>query len=412
MRAWKMLFVVALLSIPQLARAAEAGEAAGNQLIGRDKINQQRAHDLTRDLLCVLLDSHIQQLRDNKLTDLSLFADLTEMRGRLDELAGKGYMMAVIKTLVAAETATDDEREKLHLQARKQMHTVLLKLLAERERLRLRRKQAELIERLIEMIAKQRETRGATQTLRGDSEQAILVVSSSQGEVKTLYDDFAETLDEVASWAGELGAVAAESKRILTKEKVDESLVSAHDELAGRRFTEAATEQQKVIDGLERVMTEVRRLEDPSWINEDVVEAIKELIKEQEEIREQTRTAELSDQKADALVDAQSLVQQKLQRLQNQISSSERAASLVDRAESSASQARESLFIKESEKAVEQEGRVIGALTELQKEIENQLSGIASGLSAEEYEALADELGKTREQLETAKAAADPEAAR
>ena len=72
MRTWKVLFVVALMSIPQFSAAAETGTASGDQLLGRDKLNQQRARDLTRDLLGVLLDTQIQQLRDNKLTDLPL----------------------------------------------------------------------------------------------------------------------------------------------------------------------------------------------------------------------------------------------------------------------------------------------------------------------------------------------------
>ena len=55
--------------------------------IDRYKVNQQRARDLTTDLLSILVDRQMQQLEDNRLTDLPQNEDLKTMRGRMGLLA-------------------------------------------------------------------------------------------------------------------------------------------------------------------------------------------------------------------------------------------------------------------------------------------------------------------------------------
>ena len=72
--------------------------------IDRYKVNQQRARDLTTDLLSILVDRQMQQLEDNRLTDLPLYEDLKSMRGRMGQLA-KSKMPDVIELLVNADIA-------------------------------------------------------------------------------------------------------------------------------------------------------------------------------------------------------------------------------------------------------------------------------------------------------------------
>ena len=76
-------FLALILSFT-IAGAAVAQQApAGPDVINRYRGRQERARELTSDLLSALLQSHIQQLEDNKLTDLPLYKDLVDMRARM-----------------------------------------------------------------------------------------------------------------------------------------------------------------------------------------------------------------------------------------------------------------------------------------------------------------------------------------
>ncbi|MBT4013710.1 MAG: hypothetical protein HOF15_15500, partial [Planctomycetaceae bacterium] len=108
------------------------------QLIDRYRVNQQRARDLTSDLLAILVDTQMLQLEDNRLTDLPLYEDLKTMRGRMQELA-RSKMPDVIELLVQADAADPKDRKAIMNTVHLRMRQVLRDLLRERERLRLRR---------------------------------------------------------------------------------------------------------------------------------------------------------------------------------------------------------------------------------------------------------------------------------
>ena len=82
------------------------------QLIDRYRVNQQRARDLTSDLLAILVDTQMLQLEDNRLTDLPLYEDLKTMRGRMQELA-RSKMPDVIELLVQADAADTKDRKAI-----------------------------------------------------------------------------------------------------------------------------------------------------------------------------------------------------------------------------------------------------------------------------------------------------------
>jgi len=139
-RAITLSVVAATLALP-----CAATYGVGVDAVTRDRTNQERARQLTADLLSALLDAHVQQLEDNGLTDLPLYQDLLQMRGRLGDLAMQ-VMPEVIDLLNAADAARaePDKHKDFYRQARSRMRQVLVRLLAERERPRLRRQQAEL----------------------------------------------------------------------------------------------------------------------------------------------------------------------------------------------------------------------------------------------------------------------------
>ena len=370
--------------------------------IDRYKVNQQRARDLTTDLLSILVDRQMQQLEDNRLTDLPLYEDLKSMRGRMGQLA-KSKMPDVIELLVKADIAKPSERQELMAQVHSRMRGILRDLLRERERLRLRRQQAELIERIGEIVIQQKATLDNTLTLSTAQEQLVLSTIDSQKNVAVLVDAFGETLELVQDWTGELGKLATECKNVLEANEVKKLLEQAEAQLEATDFNDAAKTEKEVVTVLEGILLKIRRFEDPAWIDSDATEAAEDILTAQETLKEELETVDPDDDtKIDELVHAQNLIREKLQRLENLVANDENAAELIERAQEAAMEAREEIFEGEIEAAMDEQEEIIGTLAELQEQLNTTTSLLDPDLSSEEYTEIANALEEVRETLETA----------
>ena len=380
-----------------------AGPSLADRLqIDRYKVNQQRARDLTGDLLSILVDRQMQQLEDNKQTELPLYEDLKSMRGRMGQLA-QAKMPDVIELLVKADIARPSERQELMTQVHVRMREILRDLLRERERLRLRRQQAELIERIGEIVIQQKSTLDNTLTLSTAQEQLVLSTIDSQKNVSVLVDAFDETLELVQDWTGELGKLATECKNVLETNDVDKLLELAESQLEETKFDEAAKTEKEIVTILEGILLKIRRFEDPAWIDSDATEAAEDILTAQETLKEELETVDPNDDiKIDQLVQAQNLIREKLQRLENLVANDENASELIERAQEAAMEAREEIFDGEIESAMEEQEEIIGTLAELQEQLDIQTNLLDPDLSSEEYTEIAAALEETREKLEAA----------
>lgn len=358
---------------------------------------QQRAKQLAERLITRLLELQLQRMRDNGLTDLPLFKELSSMRGRIGKIA-QGHMPRVQKTLAAAVLADGARRKQLLTAAQGEMQAILRRLIVERELVRARRQRAELIERIGEIISSQQNAHQRTSKLGDSDEQAMLAAIDQQNTTKTLFQQFQQTITTVASWSGELGAAAAEARRVLRASDVSDKLDLAARQLELTKFRDAAAVQQAIIEELRRIEIVIHKLQDPAWIGKDIARAVKEMIEEQEALRKKSRA--FSGDDPFALLEEQTLLQEKLGRLTGKlVVVGERAAMLALRAEESASKARQEIFDDDIPAAVNSQGGVIGALVELQSEIVNHDGRISRSMSAMEYKRLAAQLGLLRKGL-------------
>ena len=370
--------------------------------IDRYKVNQQRARDLTTDLLSILVDRQMQQLEDNRLTDLPLYEDLKTMRGRMGQLA-KSKMPDVIELLVKADIAKPSERQELMAEVHSRMRGILRDLLRERERLRLRRQQAELIERIGEIVIQQKATLDNTLTLSTAQEQLVLSTIDSQKNVAVLVDAFGDTLDLVQDWTGELGKLATECKNVLETNEVVKLLKQAEAQLEATDFNDAAKTEKEVVTILEGILLKIRRFEDPAWIDSDASEAAEDILTAQESLKEELETVDPDDDiKIDELVQAQNLIREKLQRLENLVVNDENAAELIERAQEAAMEAREEIFEGEIEAAMDEQDEIIGTLAELQEQLNTTTNLLDPDLSSEEYSEIGDAIEEARKTLGTA----------
>ncbi|MGY8731532.1 MAG: hypothetical protein ACKVK0_05310, partial [Pirellulales bacterium] len=404
---YQEFWLMALLAFSQPAFSQQATAIApqktpiktDRQLIDRYRVNQQRARDLTSDLLAILVDNQMLQLEDNRLTDLPLYEDLKTMRGRMQELA-KSKMPDVIGLLVQADAADPKDRKEIMNTVHLRMRQVLRDLLRERERLRLRRQQAELIERISEIVLKQRNTLQTSLMLTTAEEQLVLTTIDSQKNVSVLVATFHETLNLVADWTGELGVLAKKCSEVLTANKIDLLLVQAESQLNSTEFVNAVATEKEIIAVLESILVQIRRFEDPAWIDSDATQAADEIISAQEALKAKVEDIDPEDtQQVDALVEEQTVIREKLQRLESLVAGNPKASDLLERAEEAASEARQEIFDGEMEKAVEQQEEIIGTLAELQDELESPTNLLDPDLTSEQYEEIADTLSAVGEKL-------------
>ena len=101
------LLQAAVLSATVLISAASVSAAETNgdsRIIARQRGYQQRAHRLMRELIDGVLWTQLQQLEENQMVALPIYADLTDMRERSSDLVDK-EMVGAVALLTKAQAA-------------------------------------------------------------------------------------------------------------------------------------------------------------------------------------------------------------------------------------------------------------------------------------------------------------------
>jgi hypothetical protein len=379
--------------------AASNGSPETSREAYRQKSKQSRAHQLTVDMIGTVLSAQLQQLEDNQLSDDPLYGDLKDMSGRMNAVAEE-HMSEVVKMLSEAMDNPQADRAGLMKLARKRMQEVLDRLLYERDLLRQRRMQAALTGTLRIMISKQETTRAATLKLKTAGEETIISIAGSQQEIVVLFKDYKSLLNTVSGWAGELGAIGAEAKRLLRDSGVDASLGKTTGAMLATKFDQAGEFQQEVIDGLEGLLRSIRQLEDPASIEEDMIDAVQLLMEEQEALMAKTKASDLDkDAEMEPILEGQTLLVQKLRRLSGVVAISDRMETLSRMAEEHADLATSTLFEAEKKLTVDHQNKVIGSLAEMLVELENWAGRLDKFLTAEEYHKLYEMLTSLRGEM-------------
>ena len=362
------------------------------------RADQERAQSLARDMLTNLLDSNLQQLRENLLTTTPLYQDLKTLRDRMNELANED-MADVVDLLTRSLSATGPERTELVGRAQARMRQILVRLLAEREKLRIRRKHAQLMDMISEVLQKQIDTRDQTQILTARDEQAALDVKGSQKTVNDTYASLSSALQEVSTWSGDLGAAAAAAAHMLSDQKVGPQLSAALDNLVALRFPQAVTAQNQVIASLQKVLAELRKLTAPASERAEALALIRQLLQQQQGLRDRIKPIPLTADVVDAFYKEQAGIQQKIQKLYALVPDSSRTTPLMTRADAAAGAAGQAIFNTDKPTTLDQQDRVIGALAQLEKEIQQQIAQDNKPKSADELAHEAHQLAQAREQV-------------
>ena len=284
-----------------VARIALGVETDG---LRRKQQAQEKARLLATELVANVLDIQITQLEENGLTKLPIFADIKSMRGNVDGMVDRD-MQAIIEALVKLQDGKPAERTKKFNEVRGQVREVVVKLMAERQKLFRRMQIQKIALQVQQLINMQTKTHKVTIKIpekpRTEQETLALNTIEDQSDVRQLYFVLVDTLTDVSTWGGTAGAGASDGLRILKVAQVADELTKAGESLGKADYAVAGESQIKVIKGLKLLLEKLE--ETQGLINSDREAAMKlvnELMKKQEKLREETKKADLDPAKPES----------------------------------------------------------------------------------------------------------------
>ena len=403
------------LSVLVLAITAAPALAVDKLDLRRKQVDQQRARAMAQKLVATAIDQQLSQLEDNGLTDLPIYKEIQSMQTNIGGLVEE-EMAGVVDILLDAQSLkTTDEREAKFVEARTAIRNIVLKLAVERQKLLKRLKTAEIAEQAKRLIRLEGEALTTTKSLPEEAqtrrEQLTVQTIEDQRDVRELFLHLVETLSDVSEWGGPLGDGAVRGLRILKAAEVGQHLDRASRELETTRYAAAAVEQATVIAGLKKLLEEIQHTQGVlSSDNQSLLDTVKQLAEQQQELREKVEQADLSDlAQTNELINEQKAIQEALQDLATQLPEDARAEAHLESAIESAEEAGEEIFSNEKDDAQDSQREVEGQLAALEEQL---MLGPQQDLQNKTAEELAEVVrGLEEQKADLQQAAAQQEAA-
>jgi hypothetical protein len=245
--------VLSLLSLAVLVLLLSPARAVEEDQLRRSQQSHEKARELTSRLVSTIFDIQLRQLRENGLQDDPLYGEIRLMRENIDGLVDE-ELEEVVHLLIKAQQGDRASRLANFEAAREKSRDVVLRLVAERQKLLRRLKLARLgeqVRQLISLETRARETTtGLNQRPDDERERAVLATIQDQRDVKGLFLELVEAMGEVSTWDGAAGAGAADGLRILKTAQVGLQLDNAGERLEAGDYDDAAESQLAVLRGL------------------------------------------------------------------------------------------------------------------------------------------------------------------
>ncbi len=396
---WLVCTLGVFLILPSLAPAVDT------DALQRKQRAQEKARVLARELVSGILDIQVRQLQENGLTDLPIYDEIRSMQVNIDALVDE-QMVEVVQLLVLAQEGTRDERLENFNAARDKIRELVVRLMAERQKLLRRMQVARLAAQVRQLISLQTRTLTATESLPAQSlanrDQAALDAVQDQRDVKSMFLVLVETLADVSSWGGQVGAGASDGLRILGAAQVGTELDHAGEFLESGSFEDATTNQKAVIKGLRALLEKIEQTRGLISSDREVaLKMVRDLIQDQEELREAVeQTRKPSSAETEQLVTEQAEIHKTLGKLAEMLEHSPAAEPLLEQAKASAYEAAAQLFEEDKTAAVAEQTRVIGSLAEIEEQLKHEIASQRDDKSAQELAAELERLEQLKDDLE------------
>src|SRR5262245_57503948 len=380
--------------------------AADGDSLRAKQLAQEKARAMAGELVSAVLDIQLRQLEENGLASLPIYRDIASMKEHLGTLM-KDDMEAIVQLLVEAQEGSKDERLATFDAARERIRDVVVQLMAERQRLYRRMKLARLSADARQLIDLQTKTHDTTRSLperRPDQrERLALATIEDQADVRKLYYQLVASLADVATWGGQPAAGASDGLRILKAAQVEPELKRAGEALGKADFAAAAASQQVVLKGLAALL---EKLDETQGIidgdRESALRMVREALRVQQDVRERTKLTVLTERTTEPLIEAQTGLQKELSKLAIALTKFPTTEPLVEQAKAASFEATASLFEEKKSPALDQQGRVIGSLAQIEKVLEQGSDLTHASQSADELAAEVSRLEQLKAELDNA----------
>ncbi|MEE3370356.1 MAG: hypothetical protein VX346_13545 [Planctomycetota bacterium] len=349
---------------------------------------QQQAQQLATQLVSGTLDLQLRQLQENGLEHLPVYAEIKSMRRNIYELVDR-EMRHVVEQLTQADLATGKPQELLRQQARAEIRQIVVRLMAERQKLEQRLQVSRLSAQVRQLLNLQRRVQQATQSLSEQDnarrQQLAVTAIADQSDVIAVFEDLLGALAQVRSWGGPRSGAALEGLQLLRAGDAGEILQHIVTAMQQADFETAAGQQTTA---LQIFHTLLQRLDRDRGVDgaqrTALLKQIRALILLQESLREETRAAATAELSSDNLVERQSAVHQAITGIGSTSADFTAVKPLWQQAETAAFDAVEDLFSESKAAALAEQATVIGSLAQLADHLQQSNSDGHSEKSAHE----------------------------
>ena len=370
---------------------------------------QEQAQQLAAQLVSNVLDLQLRQLQENGLQHLPVYAEIKSMRRNIHELVDR-EMRQVVEQLRQADLAAGDPRELLQQKARSEIRQIVVRLMAERQKLEQRLQVSRLSAQARQLLDMQRRVHLATQTLTEQDDvrrqQLAVAAIADQSDVIAVFEDLLETLAQVRSWGGPRSAAALEGLQLLRAGAAGEVLQQTVAAMQEADFDDAAQQQTTA---LQIFHTLLQQLDQDRGVDgaqrAALLKKIRAIILLQESLREETRAADTAALSSDDLVKRQTTVHQAITGIGDAPGALTAVKPLWQQAEAAAFDAVEDLFSESKSAALSEQATVIGSLAQLADHLQQASGDRQSEKSAHELSMEIHRLETLAQTLEEATAA-------
>jgi hypothetical protein len=343
-----------------------------NARLGPARLGQRRARELTGNLISEVLDSQLRRLSENNLSHVPLHAEISSLRRNVGGMLENE--MAEIADLLGGTTplpanAVETNQARARVLARK----VVVQLMVERRRIRKRLRVAQtatIVQQLIDLqSAARRKAESLDRGSNSNRDAAAVEVFHDQADVGSLLIQLQGTLEDIAGWAGTLGASATEALQRSRDDRVVAVSDEAKTKLRQGQFSEALPDQQRVLATLYAVHQALGRAQGLASLNRAAaLRLTRRLIRMQKKIHDETRLADLSDDSLkDRLAGEQRSLQRELDPLENLMRFSSLTVDDVGRASVAARGAEQTLFEGDLPATLAQQQQVLASLAAVEQ---------------------------------------------
>ncbi len=374
-------------------RVLIAQEPTANGLLKR----HEQARSLAIQIVKEVFDTQLKQLEENRLSGMPIHAQILQARSNIERLTANE--MQQLTQLLSRFQENDDERQ--FDEARISARQIAVKMIAERQRLRVRSRSSRVLILLRQLIAVEEQSIESTQRLLADSSaeptRPRQQLVQSHLDIAVLIDQLTHMLNQSVDANGQNQYAATLALSKIASAQPLAHVNEAIESIKSHDYQAALKTEQSILASLRSLLRIWQNSSDLEQAARDnAIKAIAETVKQQQELRDDTQVlAEADSLKREELATQQRSIAAQLDELRSQLSQVANVDGQLLAASDAAKQASHDLESAKHGEATKQQDRVLKLL----EEVSRQLNGLVDSDLLADRVAELKELGSSLDDL-------------